>query len=635
MSRLPVSIGAALLAAVLVVGVSAGPAAADGARPAEPPGTSEPSRPAPSGSTATEPVAIEPVATEPAPDRPAVDAPPADQPPGEQPPSDQPPDDQPPGDQPPAAEPPATDPVTAEPVTAPRAGVDLRLVVTYDKPSYFAHEVVVARVKVTNAGDATATRVQVTSTGNIDSHFWHGFDWPGPTLAPGQSAEGYASGHVTDPKGDAVRLVVETTSAEPDAAPGDNAVTAAVPLTVLRGSYSGVIYGDRNGNSAVDPGELLVGQPVRAAGGRPVGSYTAVTDANGRFSLRGLPIGRYVVEFDNTQWSFPLVSVEVDEVDDPDVLIRAANHVNPLLAATAAFTRPAYRVDDTAVVAVTLTNRGDAHIPELSASCHSTNGVVISLGELGQEDGTTLPAGTTKTYDLTYRVTASAAEAGHLSVRCVLGAPPFVNGAVVASAVGRVPGGRAPRVVGQLLHILPRQASLCPRCPPTAPLPDVKVYLRDQVTGQVVARAVSNAQGIFEFHDMPADLYDFGIVGPWRSTAPTFTVYAGDSGSTTRVVYVEDGPDQPDPDGPPPGGAPAAPGGDDPPDEDPADEDPPNEDPVDVDPADVDPVDHGLADGDEPAELADTGAAVGWLALAGLVSLVAGIGLTARARRRV
>ncbi|UOZ05679.1 hypothetical protein [Amycolatopsis sp. WQ 127309] len=40
----------------------------------------------------------------------------------------------------------------------------------------------------------------------------------------------------------------------------------------------------------------------------------------------------------------------------------------------------------------------------------------------------------------------------------------------------------------------------------------MKVYLRNHVTGAVVARAVTGSGGGFTFRDVPADLYDFGIV---------------------------------------------------------------------------------------------------------------------------
>ncbi|CCH31717.1 hypothetical protein ABZ816_25265 [Actinosynnema sp. NPDC047251] len=572
MSRLCQSTGALLLTALLALGVSVGPAAA---QTTDPPETS---RPAPTDTTTPQSPTTEtpiPVPTTPAP----TPAPPY------------PPDPAPPGSTP-------TAPVEPPTAAAPEAGVDLRIAVVYDKPAYYAHEVVRARATVTNVGTATATGVGVTSTGNIDSNYWSGFGWPGVTLEPGQSAQGTASGYAHYPERGEVRLVVTTTAAEPDASPADNTVTAAVPISIVRGTYSGVVYLDTNGSGTMDPGERAAGFGIRLQGGHPWGSYTVHTDSNGRFTAT-VPVGRYVVEFAGSEWWFPPTGVEIDDVDDPDVLLRGAGRVEGQITATAAFTKPAYAQDDISVLALTLTNSGPTAVPELKATCWSIYGVLVDLGELGSEQGTSVPGGTSRTYPVTFRVTPEAARAGHLRVDCTVGAPPNGNGAIRVEAVARVPGAHADRAVGRLLRLLPRGVT-CAMCPPAAePLTGVKVYLRNQVTGQVVARAVSGLQGSFEFHDLPADLYDFGVVGPWKATGP-FEVRAGDNGGNPTIVYVESAPDQPDPDqldpgaGPPPGGAPAH----------------------------------------DPDALAATGVGVGWLALSGLLSLVAGVALVSRLGRR-
>ncbi|MEV0680077.1 carboxypeptidase-like regulatory domain-containing protein [Actinosynnema sp. NPDC050436] len=555
MSRLPLSTGALLLTAVLALGVSTGPAAADGTDPPDA------SRPVPTDTT--------PPAEPPAP----TGNPPAQNTPA----------------------PPDPAPALAAP------GVDLRIAVVYEKPAYFAHEVVRARATVTNVGTATATGVTVTSTGNIDSHHWTGFGWPGVTLAPGGSAEGTASGYAGFPNDGEVRLTVTATATEPDTAPADNTVDAAVPLGVLRGAYSGVVYGDGDGNGAMDPGEALPGLEVRLQGGHPWARYTARTDANGRFSASTLPVGRYVVEFDGPTWWFPGLSVEVDDVDDPDVLIRGTHQVAGRLTATAAFTAPTYAVGDLAVMNLTVTNSGTAAIRTLKAVCYADVGTEADLGELGREDGTTLPGGTTKSYPVRYRITAAAAESGHLRVDCVLGAPPVGNGEIKAGDTARVPGARATRSAGRLVQGLSHATPCGPCRPPTAPLVGVKVYLRSQLTGQVVARAVTDPQGVFTFHDLPADLYDFGVVGPWKAPA-TYVVKGGDNSSVPTLVFVVAGPDQPDPDadpdtGPPPGGAPAPPGA-------------------------------------EPDALARTGTGLDRLALTGVLLLLVGAALVTRAGKR-
>ncbi|MEU4805587.1 hypothetical protein [Actinosynnema sp. NPDC023587] len=561
MSRSPLSTGALVLTAALVLGVSAGPATADPpdtARPV-PTATSSPAPPTP------DPTGAEPTETEP------TDA--------------------------------APTPLPTTPAPAvPDAEVDLRIAVVYEKPAYAAHEEVRARATVTNVGTATATGVTVMSTGNLHDHEWSGLGGPGVTLEPGRSVEGTADGDVVDPGRGEVRLVVTTSSIEPETTPADNTVVATVPVHIVRGTYAGVVYGDNDGSGAKEPGEELSNLTVRLIGGHPGDEYTVATDLNGRFEFADVPLGWYVVLFSGSDWWLPTIHFELDEVDDPEALIRGARRVGGQLTATAAFTRPAYAVDETAVMALTLTNGDDPAIPGLKALCHSPLGVPVDLGELGREEGTSLPGRTTKTYFVTYRVTDAAVRAGHMAVNCVVGSPPWVNGEIKAGAVARVPGAHAARALGRLLRVLPRDDQ-CGRCPPpTVPLVGVKVYLRSQLTGQVVARAVTGAQGLFQFSDLPADLYDFGVVGPWKAPA-TFVVAAGDNTDNPTTVLVEVGPDQPDPDpvppdaGPPPGGAPAPPG-------------------------------------DDPGDLAVTGAGVGWLALTGLLALVAGVVLVSRAGRR-
>ncbi|NUT92883.1 MAG: LPXTG cell wall anchor domain-containing protein [Saccharothrix sp.] len=92
--------------------------------------------------------------------------------------------------------------------------------------------------------------------------------------------------------------------------------------------------------------------------------------------------------------------------------------------------------------------------------------------------------------------------------------------------------------------------------------------------------------------DLPAGTYGFAIRGPWRLTSdPYLVALAGEDGPVPlrHWYYVEPAPDQPGPGGPGAGPAPRE-------------------------------------------ELAATGTDVGWLALAGLVALLAGTVLVRRAR---
>lgn len=494
---------------------------------------------------------------------------------------------------------------------------DLRLSVWFDKDAYLAQEPITAHATVTNVSTAAAGEARVNSTGNLSSESWAALSPSGAPIEPGQTVESHTTGYVTTDSGPlTITVTVRLLGDQQEANPADNTVTASVPVTHVRGSYRGTVYGDRNGNRTMDPGEALAGIRVGTSGGNPNVVRTAVTDAGGHFVFPDLPAGGYWAWFDSTDWYLTAPSVEVTGVNDPDVLIRGTPSAATWLSASAAFTRPSYRVNDVAHLTMTLTNKGNGAVDEpdrrLLGHCLGPGG----HRKAGRKRaGSGRAPGATRTVDLTVRITKEAATEGNLRVWCSVGAPPHVNGPPAVRATARVPGGLAPKVVGYL-GLFRYKPVL--GFPSSDPLPGVKVYLRNQVTGAVVARAVSGTGGGFTFYDVPADIYDFGIVGPWRLvyTDPDFLVRDGENGVIQSIPYnhhviVVPGPDQPDPDpAPQPGGQPAP-----------------------TVPAAV----AGRPDAAQPAGLATTGVEVTWLALSAFLTTSIGAALvlgTVRKRPR-
>ncbi|SEC65808.1 CARDB protein [Amycolatopsis tolypomycina] len=497
MSRLARSAGAVLSVTALCLAASAGPAFGESSRTpgpvaaesaenttsgtpatqASPTTTSTPvrSRPEPAATSRpsrTEPATTEPSASTPKPSTPASAAP--------------------------------------APVTAASAMADLRLSVWFDKTGYVAHEQITAHARITNAGTAPAAEARVNSTGNLSNAYWT----PLPPIEPGQTVESSLTGLVTTESGPLVLTVTVTLlGGAQDANPADNTSTASVPITYVRGSYQGTVYGDRNGNHTMDPGEALPGVRVDISGGHSEVSRTTVTDTAGRFAFPDVPDGRYSTWFTSADWYLTAPIVQVTGVNDPEVLIRGVPVITSALSASAAFTRRAYRVNDVAHLTMTLTNTGPALVTDLAADCWAYPAGQVNAGSLAEGGpGVAVPAGARVAVDLTVRITKEAAAEGSLRVWCSVGAPPRLNGmADAVRATARIPGGLAPKVVGYLglFRYKPVLGS-----PASDPLPGVKVYLRDQVTGRVVTRAVTDAEGNFAFYRVPANTYDVGVVGP-------------------------------------------------------------------------------------------------------------------------
>ncbi|MEU7788872.1 hypothetical protein [Amycolatopsis sp. NPDC049159] len=496
---------------------------------------------------------------------------------------------------------------TSVPASAPDEP-DLRLTVVLDRTSYGAGDPVVARATVANAGSATANGVRLADTGTLSAHSWDGFPGREFSLTPGQTAEGTAFAWIEDLGAGVVRLTVEVTSAEPDANPADNSVTVTAPITVVRGGFTGTAYGDVNRNHQPDPGEALAGLRVHAWGSPPGWSADAVTDSEGRFAFHDLLAGSWSVSASSSDWTFDVVPVTVDGIGEPDVVVRGAYDITGWLTGSARFSAPTYAAGDTARMTVTVVNRGRGPVPGLTANCWASNGAPVDRGELDPAGpGATIPAASSRDFEVSVPVDAEALTAGYLDGHCWIG-PPDWYAMVQVVATARVPGARASKVVGDLVS----PDFQCGCTVRFKAVPGVKVYLRDQVSAAIVARAVADANGLFAFSDLPADRYDLGLVGPWRGyygDPPIFLVRGGDDGTgRPQLVVVRPGPDQLDPDpapvvNRPPGDAaqPVSPAGT-------------------VRPA--------------TGDLAATGVGVGWLALGGSVTFTAGLAMVFGSRRR-
>jgi hypothetical protein len=573
MIRRPTYAAALILTIVLCGTISAGPAFADDPEPPAPSMVQPdltPTNPTPTNPTPTTEPAPEPVVTPttPAPSQPS-------------------------------------------PVTAAGDGLpDLRVSAVYDKPTYDARDEIGITITVVNVGSAPATGLFAIVRGDLSLNHWGELGGPDHRLGPGSSTTAFSSGTLIRLAADMVlRTPVEVGSNEQDANPADNAVTITAPVTqVGEGGFAGTVYGDRNRNNAIDPGELLGGVTVYlSGGGTPHRSLSQQTDSHGRFAFRDIPTGTYSTGFSLAGWAIPGNDISVDGVDDPELVIRATQHVSEILRASIAFTKNAYSNTEVIHLIVTLTNSGPAPLADIIAYC--TGFGSNEWGDLAYYGGAgvTMPARSKRTFDVPGPVPELAAALGYLDARCEFGLR-SVEGTVVATAFARVPGRVAREVHSSLRHLIADPGcpitAPCGR-PPSHPVPDAKVYIRSPFDGGIVARAVTNGNGEFQFANIPVGRYDFGVVGPWKA-APGYrgefhvSVDADDRVSV-NTVYVVPGPNRPDPDTVTP--VPPAPQA-------------------------------GVGPAGDTEQLAWTGVNVIWLAIGGLLSLVTGFVLALRGVRR-
>ena len=486
--------------------------------------------------------------------------------------------------------------VCAAPAAADEPAVDLAVTVTLDQPEYRAFDEVTATVTVVNNGAAPATAVYVTVSSVLPAVRW---EWreerrvgrldPGArvtltafTMAPNNLA-------IADLM---LPVTAELNLLEPDRAPADNRATVEAPLRLTTANLSGVVYGDRNNNRVIDPGEPLTGVGMEFPRTAPPGSDAhARTDGEGRFAVSNLLVGPYLART-SLPAGWQLENAQFDLSPGANqVVLRAVRQVAAQLTATVTFDRDTYEVGDTARQRVTLTNRGTVDLERITARCNGTGsgfaGATWGVLKVGFGNGVPIRAGETRTFDFTEVVPERGWRFGHMVIDCVFGGDDYGQNGARAYAKVAVPGGHG-RVTGIVSH-------------EDGPIPNLKLYLVDD-DGRVAARAVTDAAGAYDFADTPANRYELRVVGPWRTSqgiAHHLQVFA--DGWTNEHLYLVAGPTQPDPD--------AAPTG-----------------PTTATPTTGAPTPQAAA-GPRPANLADTGASVGELSALALLLLLTGSAL--------
>jgi LPXTG-motif cell wall-anchored protein len=488
---------------------------------------------------------------------------------------------------------------------------DLQISAEFNRHRYDPRDEIGVVVTVRNVGTAPATGVHVSFTTNVTWGPWGALNDPIEQLQPGHIASSLNSGVVANAdQATEVSLRIAVRADQEDANPADNTLTITAPLILVRGGFSGVVYGDQNGNHTMEPSEALSGALVTLFVDPPFDVPRQTTDSDGRFSFQEVPAGTYEISFQHSgAWYFPPIGeITIDAVDDPDIVVRAVPVVVPNVTATLAFTRTTYTSGDTAHLNLTLTNGDPTPLSQVTAQrCTGIDPAGPGFGDLAHgAAGVTIPGGSTRSLDISSTVPPEAMRLGYLEVECLFGPPSEVPDiGVDVRALVKVVGGFAPSVRGRLG--VPHQIGMFD------PVPNTKIYLRDKFTGTIAARATTDGHGSFEFTNVPAGLYLPGVVGPWDTLGQVLHVVAGGS-DPMDIIVTRSSVDHPDPD-PSPQPQPPAAGA------------PPTPQPG------VVPARLGTGGGTGTGGLASTGADVLWLTVGGLLMLAAGALLVLRRRR--
>ncbi|MFL6123071.1 hypothetical protein [Actinophytocola sp.] len=421
--------------------------------------------------------------------------------------------------------------------------VDLAVTATLDRTAYLPGDVVTMNVLVMNNGPTAATGVVVHSTGDLAFTGWGKLAETGIDLAPGEQVELSVTAPPND-TGAGMAAHLEVVSAEPDTDPTNNRASVDTFVTVDKGDLTLTVYGDADGDGAVDPGETWAGLLVTLQGGLRYETHQARAGADGVVRFTGISGGEYAVRAGlPADWyldSGAQVRLRADQNDSA----LAAQHVDlTKLHATVALDRPGYTVGDPVRERITLTNTAATDFTAVVAQCGSytidfgENNELHSKGwaELDPDGpGAVVRSGETRTWEFTDVVTPLMWKYGFVLLQCDFRLPGMTEGAF-AAARAVVPGGRG--AFGGTLLTEGR------------PAPDLKLLLINRATGERVARTVSDASGGFEFPQVPADVYELRPLGPWRMADQHMTVQVlADEQVRYDSLEVLPGPFQQDPD---------------------------------------------------------------------------------------
>ncbi|MBP2331104.1 hypothetical protein JOF56_011489 [Kibdelosporangium banguiense] len=395
---------------------------------------------------------------------------------------------------------------------------ELKVEAAFDKPSYSAGALVTLRLSISNIGTVAAVKaVVVTDGGNFYPSSWGELAHnAGALIEPGVTRTFEVTSYLYNPTDNvSIKGRVFSPSVRPVYDPQFD-LRSEVRATT--GGWTGVVYGDRNENNQVDPGEPLGGTKVRMAGGVPYSSFETTTGPDGGFAFPRIPTGQYsssMIAPDG--WVTPYERFAIDEGAPLQSVIRAVRPLTDRLSASITLSKDSYQPGENVQATVTLTNRGSTPITGLKAWCNrvgNDNSMNNSpaWGLLNWDTpGLTVAAGESKTVTVVDSLPTKAHDWGEVVVACDFGPDGSGDGNPEARDSARVPGQMGSADVN-VTH-------------GGTPVAGVVVLLVDPYTKRIVSHQTSDANGKFHVRNRQAGRYEVIVLGSkWKLQYPGATI---------------------------------------------------------------------------------------------------------------
>ncbi|MBB5854692.1 hypothetical protein ACFQ05_15395 [Amycolatopsis umgeniensis] len=342
-------------------------------------------------------------------------------------------------------------------------GPNLKITAAVPDGRWLRDETIPIDLTITNIGDTTATEVRAQGSTYSGPHYsfetntWGdlNFDGPGTSFLAGESRTYRLTGRIwaVEPGNPVVRLSVLTPV---DTDRTDNGADVPVnlvpPETTER--VAGQVYGDKNRDGVLSPGEELAGITARVGSFGMPQELSVITDSAGRFAFDAVPVGSHrVLYFRDVPDGWMLPDDNVMRLDGSgkyqNLSVQGRQPLEKDLQAKIELDKARYAPGEAAKATVTLTNTGAYPLSGLYATCEDREGTGIDLkipqeqwGAFGPAQAGTLAPGQRLVLTLTGQVAEKAPYFGRTYLDCNFSGKTYLNGPWV-SAEAQVPGKRA------------------------------------------------------------------------------------------------------------------------------------------------------------------------------------------------